>query len=48
MMLLKNQKDISRKKIGDKITLTVFRENSASGQGETVELTATLEAAPAE
>lgn len=39
---------IAKKKIGDKITLTVFRENSSSGQGNTVELTATLEAAPEE
>ena len=39
---------IAKKKIGDTITLTVFRENSSSGQGETVDLTATLETSPEE
>lgn len=38
---------IAKKKIGDKIILTVFRDDG-SGQGKTVELTATLEAVPEE
>lgn len=37
---------ISQKKVGDSITITVWRETDNSGKGNTIDIKATLEAAP--